>query len=138
MNKRVPYRVYKKAYPEAKTVPDSYDPETKTIEIIVPGGIKHLRFSSSEWETSGNHKTLRGHRIKVYHWGSGPEIHFEIEARKTIPEPEHGECWCWQPGMGDWRYLLKTVPGFGPDARDEAIRQAKALSNTGEYAVDQA
>ena len=135
MEKRVPYRVYKKAYPTAKTIPDSYDAKTKTIVIITQDSVRHLRFSTSEWETSGNHKTLRGHRISVYSWGSGDEIHFEVEAYKTVPERGHGEFWCWQPGMGDWRYLLRTVPGYGPGARDAAITMAKELAATGEYKV---
>lgn len=135
MEKRIPYRVYKKAYSAAKTVPDSYDAKTKTIVIIVPEAAQHLRFSPIEWEASGNHKTLRGHRISVFFWGSGPEIHFEIEAYKTVPEPEHGEFWCWQPGISDWRYLLRTVPGYGPDARDTAIMMAKELAATGNYKI---
>ena len=62
MEKRVPYRVYKKIYPTAPVVPGSYDAANKTIVIMMPDSVQHLRFSPSEWEASGNRKRLKGYQ----------------------------------------------------------------------------
>lgn len=137
MEKRVPYRVYKKTYPTAQTVPGSYDAASKTIVIIMPETVPHLRFSPSEWTTMGNGKHLKGHDITVYFWNSGAEMHFELEAHETTERINTGFlCVCngYDPTEAA-RHIYRTIPGFGPDARDEAIRQAKELAQTGKYAI---
>lgn len=128
MEKRVPYRVYKKTYPTAQTVPGSYDADRKTIVIIMSEEtVKHLRFSPPEWTTDGHSKRLNGHLIKIYQWGSGEEAHFEIEASET----EDGGRMFRRGG----RYICENIPGFGPSARDAAIRMAKELASSGNYVM---
>ncbi len=125
MEKRILYRVYKKTYPTAQTVPGSYDAASKTIVIVMPDDVKHLRFSPSEWKTSGNTKRLKGHLIKVFQWNTGAEANFMIEASETAD----GGRKLHPRG----RYISQTIPGYGPDARDAAIRMAMELAATGKY-----
>lgn len=125
MEKRIPYRVYKKTYPEAKTVPDSYDAKSKTIVVIIDDKVKHLRFLPSLWDTDGNTKRLKGHKIKIVQWNAGAEANFMIEAYETEDEGRkyhHNQ-----------RYIRQTIPGYGPNARDAAIRMAMELAETGKY-----
>lgn len=125
MEKRVPYRVYKKAYPMAQTVPGSYDAASKTIVIIMPEAVQHLRFSPSDWETSRNRKRLKGHLIEVFQWNTGAESNFMIEASETVDEGRK-----LHPRG---RHISQTIPGYGPNARDAAIRMAMELAATGKY-----
>lgn len=125
MEKRIPYRVYKKTYPTAQTVPGSYDAASKTIEIVVPEPVKHLRFLPSEWETSRNRKRLKGHLIEVLQWNTGAEANFMIEASETADGGTK-----YHPSG---RHISKTIPGYGPNARDAAIRMAMELAATGKY-----
>lgn len=126
MEKRVPYRVYKKAYPDAKTVPDSYDARTKTIVVILPDkDAKHLRFSPSAWDASCNTRQLKGHMICVIQWNSGAEANFMLEAYETADGGRK-----LHPSG---RYISQTIPGYGPNSRDAAIRMAMELAETGKY-----
>lgn len=127
MEKRVPYRVYKKAYPDAKTVPDSYDARTKTIVVILPDDkVEHLRFSPSNWEKRVlGDKWLKGHLIQVIQWNRGAEATFMVEASETAD----GGRKLHPRG----RHISQTIPGYGPNARDAAIRMAMELAETGKY-----
>lgn len=128
MEKRVPYRVYKKIYSDAKTVSDSYDAKTKTIVVILPDkdeNIKHLRFSPSAWKTSCNTKQLKGHLISVIQWNRGAESNFMLEAYETADGGRKLH--------SSGQYISKTIPGYGPNARDAAIRMAMELAETGKY-----
>lgn len=136
MEKRVPYRVYKKTYPTAKTVPGSYDAASKTI-IIMPEAASHLRFAPSEWTASGNSKCLKGHSITILQWNTGAEANFALEAHETTERVERS-CSIICNGYDHTeaaRHIYRTIPGFGADARDEAIRQAKELAETGKYVI---
>ena len=126
MEKRVPYRVYKKTYPDAKTVPDSYDAASKTIVVILSDDkVKHLRFSQSDWNVSGNSKWLKGHLIRVIQWKTGAEANFLLKATET---EDNGRKYA-----SNRRYISQTIPGYGPNARDAAIRMAMELAATGKY-----
>ena len=126
MQKRVPYRVYKKTYPDAKTVSDSYDARTKTIVVIFPDDkVKHLSFLPSEWETGRNRKRLKGHLIEIFQWNTGAEANFMIEASETVDGGRK-----LHPSG---RHISRTIPGYGPNARDAAIRMAMELAETGKY-----
>lgn len=126
MEKRIPYRVYKKTYPEAETVPKSYDAKTKTIVVILPDDkAKHLRFLPSSWNTSGNIKWLKGHMIKIVQWNTGAEANFMIEAYETEDEGRKYH--------HNRRYISQTIPGYGPNSRDAAIRMAMELASTEKY-----
>lgn len=59
---RMLYRRYKRTYGDCKTVPDSYDADTKTILVLMPDGrmkksgtrgetFKYMRFSGTDTET---------------------------------------------------------------------------------------
>lgn len=136
MEKRVPYRVYKKTYPTAKTVPGSYDATSKTIIIVMPEAASHLRFAPSEWTASGNNKRLKGHSITVLQWNTGEEANFALEAHETTERDVKYCIICngYDP-TEESRHIYRTIPGFGADARDEAIRQAKELADTGKYVI---
>jgi len=124
----VPYRVYKKTYPDAKTISDSYDAKTKTIVVILPDkdeNAKHLRFSPSDWKKGLGGKWLKGHMICVAQWNSGAEANFMLEAYET----DEGGTKLHPNG----RYISQTIPGYGPNARDAAIRMAIDLAETGKY-----
>lgn len=127
MEKRMKYRTYKKAYPDAPVVEGSWDPETKTVVVRLPDGVKHLKFSSKEWETSSNRKRMRGHNITIVWWGEGAEAHFWIEAYE-VPEEQTKPGFYHSPS-----WVEHYIPGYGPNARDAAIKEARELAATGKY-----
>ena len=82
-------------------------------------------FISKEWENLGQSKRLRGFRIKVLQYNSGKNANFELEA--------WGDPFAAFDGRTSAPYVRRTIPGKGPEARKEAIRQAKELAATGLY-----
>ena len=118
MIKRIKYSLYKSGYSMLPTIPGSYDPTTKTIEIDMPDE-KPVRFGP-EWISAGNSKRLRGTSIVIRYWGQGPAQTYRVEA---IPDPRSG------PGFG----YNRLVPGMGNAAKADAIRIAKELSGDPRY-----
>lgn len=133
MIKRMAYRVYKKSYADCQTIPGSYDVAKRTIEVILPDTQRtHERFSSREWSVEGGKHFLRGYHIVVQQWNTGAEANFRIEAfppEGTLEEQVR----CFFNGGTPDGYICRHIPGYGPTARDEAIRQARELAATGLY-----
>ena len=104
MIKRMPYHKYKVDYYDCKTVQGSYEERTKTIEVIVPDGMRNFREKC--WKRGGNAYRLVGTNIQIYVWNSGEKANFLLE--------EGGRTY--------------TIPGKGARARDFAIRKAYELA----------
>lgn len=143
MIKRIRYSLYKNGYSTYKTVPESYDKDTKTIEVIFPEQ-ERVVFKPSEWSnTGGNYRQLKGYQIKVYIWGTGAYMNFAVEAISSIEITDeelfnHGTYIIFG-GFEDMFFnrfsknVYETINGYGIEAKKEAIRRAKELAATGLY-----
>ena len=119
MAKRIKYSLYKKSYNSLPTVPGSYDPSTKTIEIEFPDE-KPVKFGKEWIATGGNAKRLDGYRILIRFWNQGPAQSYMVEA---IRDP--------------YKYnalpVQEYIPGTGNAAKAAAIKRALELRDTGKY-----
>lgn len=128
---KMAYRDYKRHYANCETVRGSYDAGSKTIVVLVPASMmqpKHgaLRFDSKTWENRGQQKKLRGYRIAIRQYNQGKAANYYLEA--------WGDPYACLRGAKSAPSVGKTVPGYGPSARDAAISEALQLAASGLYA----
>lgn len=84
-------------------------------------------FNQKEWENRGQGKHLRGFSICVRQYNTGKNANFLLEA--------WGDSYARLLGKEPAPSVTRTIPGKGAEAREEAIRQAKALAETGLYNI---
>ena len=128
--KRMAYRDYKRHYASCETVRGSYDASSKTIVVLVPASMMQpqrgaLRFDPKTWENRGQQKKLRGHRIAIRQYNQGKDASYYLEA--------WGDAYACLRGEKSVPSVGKTIPGYGPSARDAAISEALQLAASGLY-----
>lgn len=79
-------------------------------------------FNPKEWENRGQEKKLRGYRIIVRQYNTGKNANFYLEA--------WGDPYARMRGLKPAPSVGRVINGKGPEAREEAIRQAKELAET--------
>ena len=129
--KRMAYRDYKRHYADCETVRGSYDASNKTIVVLVPVEMLQpqrgaARFDVKRWENRGQQKMLRGYRIAVRQYNQGKDASYFLEA--------WGDAYACLRGERPAPAVSKTIPGYGPSARDAAIAEALQLAASGLYA----
>ena len=129
--KRMAYRDYKRHYANCETVRGSYDASRKTIIVLVPASMMQpqrsaARFDSQRWENRGQQKKLRGYRVAVRQYNQGKDASYLLEA--------WGDAYACLRGERPSPAVSKTIPGYGPAARDAAIAEALQLAASGLYA----
>ena len=129
--KRIAYRDYKRHYADCETVRGSYDASNKTIVVLVPVEMLQpqrgaARFDVKRWENRGQQKKLRGYRIAVRQYNQGKDASYFLEA--------WGDAYACLRGERPAPAVSKTIPGYGPSARDAAIAEALQLAASGLYA----
>lgn len=129
--KRMAYRDYKRHYANCETVRGSYDTSTKTIVVLVPVSMMQPKSSASwfdpkRWENRGQQKKLRGYRVAVRQYNQGKNASYLLEA--------WGDAYACLRGERPAPAVSKTIPGYGPSARDAAISEALQLAASGLYA----
>lgn len=129
--KRMAYRDYKRHYANCETVRGSYDAGSKTIVVLVPPPMMQpqrgaLRFDPKQWENRGQQKKLRGYRVAVRQYNQGKDAVYLLEA--------WGDAYACLRGEHPAPAVSKTIPGYGPAARDTAISEALRLAASGLYA----
>ena len=127
---KMAYRDYKRHYANCETVRGSYDARNKTIVVNVPASMmqpKHgaLRFDPKTWENRGQQKKLRGYRIAIRQYNQGNDASYYLEA--------WGDPYACLRGEKSAPSVGKTIPGYGPSARDAAISDALKLAQSGQY-----
>ena len=127
---KMAYRDYKRHYANCETVRGSYDTRNKTIVVNVPASMMQpkrgaLRFDPKTWENRGQQKKLRGYRIAIRQYNQGKDASYYLEAWGDLYACLRGEKSA--PSVG------KTIPGYGPSARDAAISDALKLAESGQY-----
>ena len=127
---KMQYRDYKRHYANCETVRGSYDTSTKTIVVLVPVSMMQpkrsaSRFDSKRWENRGQQKKLRGYRVAVRQYNQGKDASYLLEA--------WGDAYACLRGERPAPPVSKTIPGYGPAARDAAISGALQLAATGLY-----
>ena len=128
---KMQYRDYKRHYANCETVRGSYDAGSKTIVVFVPASMMQpqrgeLRFDPKQWDNRGQQKKLRGYRIAIRQYNQGRDASYYLEAWGDACAGLRGELSA--PSVG------KTIPGYGPTARDAAITEALQLAESGQYA----
>lgn len=128
---KMAYRDYKRHYANCETVHGSYDANNKTIIVLVPASMmqpKHstFRFDPKVWENRGQQKKLRGQRIAIRQYSQGRDASYYLEA--------WGDAYACLRGERPAPAVSKTIPGYGPSARDAAISEALQLAASGLYA----
>lgn len=125
------YRDYKRHYANCETVRGSYDAGSKTVVVLVPASMRQpkrgaLRFDSKTWKNRGQQKKLRGYRIAIRQYSQGKDANYYLEA--------WGNAYACLKGETSAPFVGKTIPGYGPSARDAAISEALKLAASGLYA----
>lgn len=128
--KRMAYRDYKRHYPNCETVRGSYDAISKTVVVLVPVEMLRpqrgaSRFDPKLWENRGHEKKLRGYRVAVWQCNQGRDARYYLEA--------WGDAYACLRGEKSAPSVGKTIPGYGPSARDVAISEALQLAASGLY-----
>ena len=128
--KRMAYRDYKRHYPNCETVRGSYDATSKTVVVLVPVEMLQpqrgaSRFDPKLWENRGHEKKLRGYRVAVWQYNQGRDASYYLEA--------WGDAYACLRGDRPAPPVSKTIPGYGPAARDAAITEALRLAASGLY-----
>ena len=129
--KRMAYRDYKRHYADCKTVRGSYDATSKTVVVLVPVEMLQpqrgaSRFDPKLWENRGQQKKLRGYRIAVRQYNQGKDASYFLEA--------WGDAYACLRGERPAPPVSKSVPGYGPAAKDVVIAEALQLAASGLYA----
>ena len=127
---KMPYRDYKRHYANCEIVRGSYDASSKTIIVLVPASIMQpkcsaYRFDAQRWENRGQQKKLRGYRVAVRQYNQGKDASYFLEA--------WGDAYACLRGERPAPSISKTIPGYGPSARDAAISEAFKLAASGLY-----
>lgn len=127
---KMAYRDYKRHYANCETVRGSYDASSKTIIVLVPASMMQpkrsaSRFDSKRWENRGQQKKLRGYRVAVRQYNQGRDASYYLEA--------WGDAYACLRGEKSAPSVGKTIPGYGPSARDAAISEALQLAASGLY-----
>lgn len=127
---KMQYRDYKRHYANCETVRGSYDASGKTIVVLVPAEMLQpqrgaLRFEPKAWENRGQQKKLRGYRVAVRQYNQGKDASYLLEA--------WGDAYACLRGERPAPAVSKTIPGYGPSARDAAISEALQLAASGLY-----
>lgn len=127
---KMQYRDYKRNYTNCETVRGSYDASSKTIVVLVPASMMQpkrsaSRFDSKRWENRGQQKKLRGYRVAVRQYNQGKDASYLLEA--------WGDAYACLRGERPAPAVSKTIPGYGPSARDAAISEALQLAASGLY-----
>lgn len=128
---KMQYCDYKRHYANCETVRGSYDAGSKTVVVLVPASMMQpkrgaLRFDPKTWDNRGQAKKLRGHRILVRQYNQGKDASYYLEA--------WGDAYACLRGEESAPSVGKTIPGYGPPARDAAISAALQLAASGLYA----
>ena len=128
---KMQYRDYKRHYANCETVRGSYDASSKTIIVLVPASMMQpkrsaSRFDPKRWENRGQQKKLRGYRVAVRQYNQGKDASYVLEA--------WGDAYACLRGEHPAPSVNKTIPGYGPAARDAAISEALQLAASGLYA----
>lgn len=129
--RRMAYRDYKRHYAGCETVRGSYDATSKTVVVLVPVEMLQpqrgaSRFDSQRWENRGQQKKLLGYRVAVRQYNQGKDASYLLEA--------WGDAYACLRGERPAPAVSKTIPGYGPAARDAAIAEALQLAASGLYA----
>lgn len=129
--KRMAYRDYKRHFASCETVRESYDANNKTIVVLVPAEMLQprrsaSRFDAQRWENRGQQKKLRGYRVAVRQYNQGKDASYLLEA--------WGDAYACLRGERPAPAVSRTIPGYGPSARDAAISEALKLAASGLYA----
>lgn len=127
---KMAYRDYKRHYANCETVRGSYDAGSKTVVVLVPASMRQpkrgaLRFDSKTWENRGQQKKLRGYRIAIRQYSQGKDANYCLEA--------WGDAYACLKGEKSAPSVRKTIPGYGPSARDAAITEALRIAESGLY-----
>lgn len=117
MIKRVHYKHYKQNQRIYNAVANSYDAETKTIEVIIPDveikdfrNCKNFKRNGNCYAVIDNNGNYTG--VRIYQWNTGANANFMIENSNATRENH-----------------TITIDGTGAIAKTKAIETALNLAN---------